>query len=84
MVVEDKNSIQSGDKVDYHLVSSGIIETSGSSYSHTMYDLVQYSGCDFTILERFSTSQEVEAFQIPLMVMSGSHDFGKPPKLSQV
>ena len=66
------------------MVRSAFIETNGSSYPQTMHDLVQSSKCDFTILGNFGTCQGVEALQLLLMVMSISHNFGKPPKLNQI
>lgn len=49
-----------------------------------MHDLIQSSEHDFTVLESSDTCQEVKALQLQLMVMSGSCEFGKIPKLSQI
>ena len=49
---------------------------------HTMHYLIQYSKCDFTILESSETCMEVEALQLLLMVMLGSHESSKIPELS--
>lgn len=56
-----------------------------SNYNHpqTMQDVVQDSKFDSTILESSGTYHGVEALQILLMIMSGPHDSGKPPKLNQ-
>lgn len=51
LVVEVEESSQTNEKYGFHRVSSGIIETSGSSYPHTMHDPVQSSKCNFTILK---------------------------------
>lgn len=85
LVVEVVRSYQINDRDGYHLVSSGPIEIKGCTYPHTyMHDIIQSSKCDFTILESFGTCQEVEALQLLLMVMSGSHDSDKIPELIQI
>lgn len=55
MVVDFEKSVEISEKDGCHLVSSGLIETSGSIYRHTMHDLIQLSECDFTILESSKT-----------------------------
>ena len=49
-----------------------------------MNDLIQSSKCDFITLENCKSCWEVEAVQLPLMVMLGSHDSGNIAKLSQI
>lgn len=83
LVVEVEKFGQVSDRDGCNSVRIGIIETNGSKYICTMHDLVQSSRCDFTILEIFGTFQEVETFQISLMVMLGYHNSDKPLELSQ-
>lgn len=84
MVVEVVKSDQISNIDGFHMVSSGLIKISGSSYPHIMHDLIQSSKCDFTIFENFRTCQGVEALQIYLMVMLRYHISSKVPKLSQI
>lgn len=78
IIVEVESFGQISDRDGFHLVSSGFIETSGSSYPETMQDLVKSSKCDFVILEISGIYQGVESLQLPLMVMSRYCNLGKP------
>ena len=49
-----------------------------------MHDMIQYSKCDSTILGSSRNYKELEALQLPLMVMSGSHNSGKVLELNQI
>ena len=63
----------------FHLDSSYLLEINGSSYPHTMHDLIQSSKCNPAILEHSGTCLKVEEIQLPLMVMLGSCNSSKVP-----
>ena len=84
LVVEVKKSSIIYDRDGSYSMSSGLTETSTNNYPQTMHDLVQASKCNYTILGISKTFQGVEALQISLMVMLGSRNSCKPPKLSQI
>lgn len=55
LVVEVEKSDRDSDRDGFHLVNSDLIKISERSYPHSVHDLVQSLGCDFTILDTFGT-----------------------------
>lgn len=84
LVVEVEKSSEVSDRDGCHPIRNSLIETNGNNYPHTIHDLVQPSKCDSTIFEISKNCDGFEALQLPLMVMSRSHDFDKPPELRQI
>ena len=82
MIVEVENSNETSDKDGFHPVRSS--EINNNSYPQTMCDSIQASKCNSTIVEISGTYQGVEALQLLLMVMLGSHNSSKPLELIHI
>lgn len=80
MVVEAKKYSERYDGDGCHPKRN--FEISNKNHPQTMHDLVQASKCDSTILDSSETCQGVEALQLLLMVMPGSHNSGKCPEIN--
>lgn len=84
MFIEDVNFDQINDVVSFHFDCSNIIEIIDGSSPYTMHNMIQSSKWNSTIIESHGSHYEVEALQILLMVMSGSHDSGKDCKPNHI
>jgi len=84
LFVEDINYNQISDVEGCHLDGNDLVRITGGSHPCTMHNPIQSSKCIAIILESFRNYQEFEALQLPLMVMSSSHDSGKIPQISQI
>lgn len=67
-----------------HPTNNAFIYASIDSCSYSLVNITKPPKCDDPPFESLGTCQKVEALQLPLMVMSGSHDLDEIHELGQI